>query len=234
MSTRCSRRGSQVFHDRSCSSVMGDREAAQDDVAELVAAQLARRRHDPAHAERGADLLGVAAAARPGADHFLQRDDVGVDGAEHGGDALGTRAPVEAAAAMDVVGGDAQRRRARESLRYDSPAMAIDIIMARLKSEIEVHVPLLPVRRSSSISTSGASSSHKEPERGEQARAERRAAHPRGRGGAARSALPAVGRRGEDARRRAVEALRGSAEAGAARSRSRSRHGTSISTELTI
>ena len=76
-----------------------------------MAAQLTRRRHHPSHAEQRADLLGVAAVVRPGADHFLQRDDVGVDGAEHGGDALGARAAVEAAAAMNVVGGDAQRRR---------------------------------------------------------------------------------------------------------------------------
>ena len=110
MSTRCMQRGSHVFHDRSCCEVVRDREAAEHDVAELVAAQLARRRHHPAHAERGADLLGVAAAVRPGADHFLQRDDVGVDRAQHRGDPLRARAAVQAAAAMDVVGGDAQRR----------------------------------------------------------------------------------------------------------------------------
>ena len=90
--------------------VLRDRKAAEHGVAELVAAQLPRRRHHPAHAERRADLLGVAAAVRAGADHFLQRDDVGVDRAQHRGDALGPRPAVEAAAAMDVVGGDAQRR----------------------------------------------------------------------------------------------------------------------------
>ena len=58
-----------------------------------MAAQLARRRHDPAHAERGADLFGVAAAVRAGADHFLQRDDVGVDrAAARAAIALGPRA----------------------------------------------------------------------------------------------------------------------------------------------
>ena len=86
-----------------------DRQPAQHRVAELMAAELPRRRHHPAHAERRADLLGVPAAVRTRADDFLQRDDVGVDRAEHGGDALGPRAPVEAAAAMHVVGRDAQR-----------------------------------------------------------------------------------------------------------------------------
>ena len=87
------RRGSHVFHDRSCSRCCDDRKAAEHGVAELMAAQLPRRRHHPAHAERRADLLGVAAAVRAGADDFLQRDDVGVDGAEHGGDAFGAGAP---------------------------------------------------------------------------------------------------------------------------------------------
>ena len=90
--------------------VLRDRQPAQDGVAELVAAQLPRRRHHPAHAEQRAELLGVAAVVRSRADHFLQRDDVGVDRAEDGGDPLGAGAAVEAAAAMDVVGRDAQRR----------------------------------------------------------------------------------------------------------------------------
>src|SRR5262249_23413680 len=49
---------------------------------------------------------------------------------------------------------------------------------------------------------------------GRQAGVERRAADPRRAGGAPRSRVPAVGRLGEDARRRAVEAVRGSAPAG--------------------
>ena len=102
--------------------VVGDRKAAQDDVAELVAAQQAHRRHDPAHAERRADLLDLAAAARPGADHFLQRDDVRVDVPQHGGDAIGPRPSIHPAAAMDVVGDDAQRRGGVVAhSRYDSP-----------------------------------------------------------------------------------------------------------------
>ena len=47
-------------------------------------------------------------------------------------------------------------------------------------------------------------------------RARQRGAHPRRRGGAARVDLPEVGRRRADPRRRAVEALRRGAEAGAA------------------
>ena len=76
---------------------------------------------------------------RSGADHFLQRDDVGVDRAQHGGDPLGTRASVEAAAAMHVVGRDAQRRRAawihyamivRASSRRRLPAFLVCIALA--------------------------------------------------------------------------------------------------------
>ena len=89
--------------------VTHDRKAAQYGVPELVPAQQAHGRHDPAHAERCADLLDVAAATRPGADHFLQRDDVCVDVSQHGGDALGSRPPIHPAAAMDVVGDDAER-----------------------------------------------------------------------------------------------------------------------------
>ena len=89
--------------------MLRDGKPAEDRVAELMAAQQPRRRHDPAHAERGANLLGVPAAVRPRADDFLQRDDVGVDGAQDADDAFGPRAAVETAAAVDVVGGDPQR-----------------------------------------------------------------------------------------------------------------------------
>ena len=56
--------------------VVPDRKPAQHDVAEQAAAQVARRRHHPAHAEQRAELLGVAGERRAGADHLLQRDDV--------------------------------------------------------------------------------------------------------------------------------------------------------------
>ena len=85
----------------------------QHGVAELVAAQLPRRRHHPAHAEQRAPSSSAwPPPCGPGADDFLQRDDVGVDRAQHRGDPIGARAAVEAAAAMHVVGRDAQRRRA--------------------------------------------------------------------------------------------------------------------------
>ena len=75
--------------------------------------------------------------------------------------------------------------------------------MARLKSELEVTCPCC--QSTLVIDTNlGRVVSHKEPERGEQAGAERSAAHPRRRSGAARGDLPAVGRLREDARRRAV------------------------------
>ena len=59
--------------------VMADRKLAQHDIAEQRGAQVARRRHHPAHAERGAKLRRLAGLERAGANHFLQRDDVGVD-----------------------------------------------------------------------------------------------------------------------------------------------------------
>src|SRR5256885_9976244 len=90
--------------------MLRDRMAAEYGIPEMVTAQLPRRRHHPAHAEHRAEFFGVAAAVRSGADHFLQRDDVGVDGVEHGGDSIRTGAAVEPTAAMNVVGGDAQRR----------------------------------------------------------------------------------------------------------------------------
>ena len=43
------------------------------------------------------------------ADHFLQRDDVGVDRTKNGGNAFRPCASVETAAAMNVVGGDSDR-----------------------------------------------------------------------------------------------------------------------------
>src|SRR5262245_13550064 len=54
-----------------------DREPTEDDIPELVTADVARRRHHPAHAESGANLLDVTVAVRAGANDFLQGDDVG-------------------------------------------------------------------------------------------------------------------------------------------------------------
>ena len=100
--------------------MLRDRMAAEHGIPEMVTAQLPRRRHHPAHAEHRAEFFGVAAAVRPGADHFLQRDDVGIDRAEHGGDAFGSCSAVEPAAAMDVVRRDAQRRSRLTHCSYDS------------------------------------------------------------------------------------------------------------------
>ena len=89
--------------------MLDDRQAAEDRVAELMAAQLPCGRHRPAHPERRAEALRVAAAVRTGSDHLLQRHHVGVERSDHGRGALRTRAAVEAPAAMNVVGRDAER-----------------------------------------------------------------------------------------------------------------------------
>jgi hypothetical protein len=89
--------------------MLPDRQPAENDVAKQMSAQVARGRHDPAHAERRAQLLGVTRPRRPGADDFLQGDDVRIDVLEDAGDAVRPRPTVEAAAAVDVVGGNAKR-----------------------------------------------------------------------------------------------------------------------------
>ncbi len=86
--------------------VMADRQPAHDHVAEQAAAQLACRRHDPPHAEQRAQFLGMTGRRMTGPDHFLQRDDVGIDAADDLCDAGWIGAAVETPAAVDVVGGD--------------------------------------------------------------------------------------------------------------------------------
>ena len=98
--------------------VMAHRKPAEHDVAEQRRAQVARRRHDPAHAERGAEFGGLSGLERAGADHFLERDDVGIDHREHARDAFDAGAAVEAAGAMNVVGGDAYLTRALRLIRH--------------------------------------------------------------------------------------------------------------------
>src|SRR5262249_24940265 len=88
-----------------------DRQPAEDDITELVTADVARRRHHPAHAESSANFLDVTMAVRAGADDFLQGDDVGADVAEHTGNPLRFGPAIHAAAAVNVVSHDAQRRR---------------------------------------------------------------------------------------------------------------------------
>ena len=87
----------------------GDRQPAQHRVAELMAAELPRRRHHPAHTELRAQFLRVSAGGGSRADHFLQRHDIGVDRAQDLRDPLGARASVDSAAAMHVVGRNAER-----------------------------------------------------------------------------------------------------------------------------
>ncbi len=89
-------------------AVMDDREAAEDHVAEVVAAQHPHRMHDPAHAQGGADFLRLSGAAGAGADHFLQRHDVRLHVTDDVGDPRRHRPAVHAAAAVDVVGRDPQ------------------------------------------------------------------------------------------------------------------------------
>ena len=78
--------------------VVDDGKPAEDRVAELVAAQPRAGAMTQPIPSAGADFLDMARAARPGADDLLQRDDIGVDVAQHGGDPIGTRAPIHAAA----------------------------------------------------------------------------------------------------------------------------------------
>ena len=87
-----------------------DRIAAEHDVAEEASSQVTGGCHHPAHAQRGADFLRVTTGGRPGADHFLQRDDVRLDAADDLRDSLRAGAPVEATAAVYVVGGHPQAR----------------------------------------------------------------------------------------------------------------------------
>ena len=83
-----------------------DRQAAEDDIAEQMPPQVSRRRHDPAHSERGAKLHSVTGVGRIGSDHFLKGDDVRADLGEHGRRARRHDAAIETPAAVDVVGRD--------------------------------------------------------------------------------------------------------------------------------
>ena len=102
--------------------------------------------------------------------------------------------------------------------------------MAKLKSEIEVTCPCC--RSSLVIDVNlGRVVSHREPERGDKPELHDASRILAGAGRAARGAVRAVGREREGARRCAVAAVRGSAEAGERRAGDRSRCATSIWTE---
>ncbi len=85
---------------------MDDRVATEDDVAELVLPQSSRRRHHPSHAKAGADFFRLPRSRRSGTDHFLERDDVGIDLTEDLDDSRAAHAAVHTAAAMNIVGCD--------------------------------------------------------------------------------------------------------------------------------
>jgi hypothetical protein len=87
--------------------MLSDGQAAQDDVAEEMPPQTSRWCHDPAHTKRGTELLGMSWTVGVGSDHFLERDDVGIDVREHGGRSRWFDTPVEAPTTVDIVGRDA-------------------------------------------------------------------------------------------------------------------------------
>jgi hypothetical protein len=110
---------------------MGDRKAAQHGVSKRVAAQLAGSRKHPTHAQRGADDFRVTSAVDARSHDLLEGDDVGVDGAKDGGDAIRPRPPIEAPTAMDVVSDDAERRR-RAMTHYAMIVVAVRALLAAL------------------------------------------------------------------------------------------------------
>lgn len=88
--------------------MLTNRQPRQDDVAELMTAKLTCGRHDPAHAERCANFFRVRDAARTRSHDLLQGDEICVNCSEDVNRAAGSRSSVEAAAAVNVVGGDAK------------------------------------------------------------------------------------------------------------------------------
>ena len=89
--------------------VLPHRQPGEHHVPEQGAAQVTGRRHHPAHAQRRAEFRRLARPALAGADHLLQRHDVGVESGDDRRDTLRRGAGVHAAAAVHVVGGDAHR-----------------------------------------------------------------------------------------------------------------------------
>jgi hypothetical protein len=90
--------------------------------------QVPRRRHDPAHAERRAELFGVPAIPRSSPHHFLQGDHIRVNRAQHRRDTIGTGPAIEAAASVNVVG-RYPKRRTRRLCHY---AMIVAVMRALL------------------------------------------------------------------------------------------------------
>jgi hypothetical protein len=99
--------------------MMEDGKVRQHHVAEQCVPEMTGRRHDPAHAQRRPNVGGLALLKRTRANHFLERDDVGIDGRQDGGNALGTCTSVETATTVDVIGDDPEfSRPCAACLRY--------------------------------------------------------------------------------------------------------------------
>src|SRR5690242_10346378 len=100
--------------------VVPNRQPAQDDIAEQGSAKMARRRHDPSHTERRAKFSGLSWLERACADHFLKRDDVGVNGGENRRNSFDAGPAIEAASAVNVVSGDAYLARPLRGICHQS------------------------------------------------------------------------------------------------------------------
>ena len=148
--------------------VMEDRKPAEDDVAEQAAAQCRAGAMTQPMPSSAPSSSACPAKLRAGADDLLQRDDVGLDAADDVGDAVGTGAAVESAAAVDVVGGDPQGSPVRSAVVTVAESavqrsycyatiLSTRIAMAKLKSELELTCPCCGARWSST-SISAASS----------------------------------------------------------------------------
>jgi hypothetical protein len=70
--------------------------------------EMAGRSHHPSHAERRTDFFRMSRVVRAGPNHFLQRDDVGVQRRQDLDRAVRQNPPVHPTAAMNVVGDDAE------------------------------------------------------------------------------------------------------------------------------
>jgi hypothetical protein len=80
----------------------------------------------------------MAAARGAGANHLLQRQDVRIEPRENGGNPVRTGAAIEAAAAVNVVGRDAD---GAGSAIGHARVPCYDRAMPKLKSELEVTCP---------------------------------------------------------------------------------------------
>lgn len=120
--------------------VVVDGVSAEHDVAELVPPQLPGRSHDPAHAELGAQLLGVTGSRTPGPDDLLEGNQVWIDRREHFCYSFGSLPAVQADGPVDVVGDDAQVDRPPRGVHVHMIVPG-ECQMGRLRTEYEVACP---------------------------------------------------------------------------------------------